>query len=114
MKSYFLAASAAVVAISVAILIDTSAKAQASGPYLGEMLTVPYNFCPMGWVQASGQTLPINQYQALFSLLGNNFGGDGKTNFMLPNVKPVRLERGDATATLINCIAISGVYPSRQ
>jgi microcystin-dependent protein len=113
MKSYFLAASAAVVAVSVAILIDTSAKAQASGPFLGEIMTVPYTFCPMGWLEAKGQTMQITQAPALFSLLGTNFGGDGKTTFVLPNVKPVRLERGDATATLINCIAIAGVYPSR-
>jgi microcystin-dependent protein len=111
MKSYFLAASAAVVGVSAAILIDTSAQAQASGPFLGEILTVPYNFCPRGWVPAAGQILPINQNQALFSLLGTTYGGDGKTTFALPNLKGRATHSG---AVLTECIAVAGVYPSRN
>jgi microcystin-dependent protein len=110
MKSYFLAASAAVVAVSAAILIDTSAQAQASGPYLGELLTVPYNYCPAGWLPTEGQTMPIRQYTPLFSLLGTTYGGDVKSTFLLPNMKPTRTESG---ATVMHCIAIVGVWPPR-
>jgi microcystin-dependent protein len=46
-----------------------------------------FNFAPKGWAQCNGQLLPINQNQALFSLLGTTFGGDGRTNFALPDYR---------------------------
>lgn len=46
-----------------------------------------FNFAPRGWALANGQILPINQNQALFSLLGTTFGGDGRVNFALPNLQ---------------------------
>src|SRR4029079_17228492 len=46
-----------------------------------------FNFAPKAWAQCNGQLLPINQNQALFSLLGTNFGGDGRTNFALPDLR---------------------------
>ena len=55
-------------------------------PFLGQIGLFPYNFAPKGWMVCSGQVLPINQNQALFSLLGTNFGGDGRTTFGLPNL----------------------------
>jgi microcystin-dependent protein len=55
-------------------------------PFLSELRCVSFNFAPKNWAQANGQLLPVNQYQALFSLLGTTFGGDGKTNFALPNL----------------------------
>jgi microcystin-dependent protein len=45
------------------------------------------NFCPDGWAQANGQVLPINLNQALFSLLGTTYGGDGRTTFALPDMR---------------------------
>lgn len=56
-------------------------------PYLSEIRIMAFNFAPRGWAQCNGQTLPINQNQALFSLLGTMYGGDGRTNFMLPNLQ---------------------------
>jgi len=56
------------------------------GQYLGEVRNVGFNFCPTGWAAASGQLLPINQNQALFSLLGTYYGGNGIQNFALPNL----------------------------
>jgi microcystin-dependent protein len=58
-----------------------------STPYLGEMRWVAFNFPPKGWAFCNGQTLPINQNQALFSLLGTVYGGNGTTNFALPNMQ---------------------------
>jgi microcystin-dependent protein len=54
-------------------------------PFLGEM--VPFTFPPRGWAFCAGQLLPINQNQALFSLLGTNYGGDGRTTFALPDLR---------------------------
>lgn len=55
-------------------------------PFLAELRLVGFNFAPAGWALASGQVLPISQYSALFSLLGKNFGGNGTSNFALPNL----------------------------
>ena len=55
--------------------------------YLGEIRLFPYNRIPNGWLACNGQTLPINQNQALYSLIGTKFaGGDGRTTFALPNL----------------------------
>jgi microcystin-dependent protein len=56
-------------------------------PFLSEIRMMSFNFAPKGWAMCNGQLLPINQNQALFSLLGTTFGGDGRTNFALPNVQ---------------------------
>ena len=65
-----------------------TAPAQAQvDPYIGQMMQVGFNFCPRGWVAASGQLLSISQNTALFSLLGTNFGGNGTTNFQLPDMR---------------------------
>jgi len=56
-------------------------------PYLGEIKVVSFNFAPKGWALCNGQTLPINQNTALFSLLGTFYGGDGRTTFQLPNLQ---------------------------
>ena len=58
-----------------------------SDQYLGEIRMVGFNFAPAGWALCNGQTLPINQNQALFSLLGTTYGGDGITTFQLPNLQ---------------------------
>ena len=56
-----------------------------SDVFLGEIRIVGFNFAPVGWATCNGQVLPISQNTALFSLLGTQFGGDGKTTFALPN-----------------------------
>jgi microcystin-dependent protein len=58
-----------------------------SEPFLSEIKIVSFNFPPKGWAQCNGQLLPINQNQALFSLLGTTYGGDGRVNFALPNLR---------------------------
>ena len=73
-------------AIITATLAAPSAQA---GPdeYLGEILTVGFNFCPRGTLEADGRLLPISQNTALFSLLGTMYGGDGRTTFALPDLR---------------------------
>jgi len=56
-------------------------------PFLSEIRMASFAFAPKGWALCDGQLLPINQNQALFSLLGTTFGGDGRVNFGLPNLQ---------------------------
>jgi microcystin-dependent protein len=58
-----------------------------SDPFLSEIRIMAFNFPPKGWALCNGQLLPINQNQALFSLLGTVYGGNGQTNFALPNLQ---------------------------
>lgn len=59
----------------------------ADEPFLGEVRWFAGNFAPRGWATCDGQLLPINQNQALYSLLGTNYGGDGRTSFGLPDLQ---------------------------
>jgi len=56
-------------------------------PFLAEIRIFSFNFAPRGWAFCNGQLLPINQNQALFSLLGTTYGGNGQTTFALPNLQ---------------------------
>ena len=56
-------------------------------PYLSEIGVFAFAFAPRGWATCSGQLLPINQNQALFSLLGTTYGGNGQTTFALPDLR---------------------------
>src|SRR5437870_10805804 len=77
-------------------------------PFLSEIRIMSFTFAPKGWAMCNGQLLPINQNQALFSLLGTTYGGDGRVNFALPNLQgrvPIHVgsghtlgERGGAQA----------------
>lgn len=68
-----------------------------SEPFLSEIKIVSFNFPPKGWALCNGQLLPINQNQALFALLGTRYGGNGQTNFALPNLRgrlPIHMGNG--------------------
>src|SRR5512146_9847 len=56
-------------------------------PFIAEIRIFPFNFAPKGWAMCNGQILPISQNTALFSLLGTQYGGDGKSTFALPNLQ---------------------------
>jgi microcystin-dependent protein len=56
-------------------------------PFVAEIRIFPFNFAPTGWAFCDGQLLPLSQNTALFSLLGTTYGGDGKSNFALPNMQ---------------------------
>lgn len=81
-------------------------------PFLGEIKIVSFNYAPVGWAFCNGQFLPINQNQALFSLLGTMYGGNGQTTFALPNLRgqvPIHVgnghtqgESGGSTSVTIN------------
>jgi microcystin-dependent protein len=66
-------------------------------PFLAEIRIMSFVFPPKGWALSNGQLLPINQNQALFSLLGTTFGGDGRVNFALPDLRsrvPIHMGSG--------------------
>jgi len=83
-----------------------------SEPFLGEIKIISWNYPPKGWSFCNGQLLPINQNQALFSILGTTYGGDGRQTFGLPNLQgrtPVHVgdgivlgELGGETAHTLN------------
>ncbi len=58
-----------------------------SAPFIGEIRSFGFNFAPSGWAMCNGQLLPISQNTALFSILGTTYGGNGTTNFALPNLQ---------------------------
>ncbi len=58
-----------------------------ANPFIGQITLFPYNFAPLGWAFCAGQLLPISQNTALFSLLGVQFGGNGTSNFALPDLR---------------------------
>lgn len=72
-----------------------------STPFLAEMRLISFNFAPKGWALCNGQLLPINQNQALFSLLGTTYGGNGQTTFALPDMRSrVPIGQGPQFSTL--------------
>jgi microcystin-dependent protein len=94
----------------ICCLAQRPAFAQANLPFLGEIQTFAFNFCPVGWALLNGQLLQISQYAALYQLLGTTYGGDGITTFALPAWGPIYTANG---GTLLPCIALQGVFPSR-
>jgi microcystin-dependent protein len=73
-----------------------------SEPFLGELKIVSFSYAPKGWALCDGQSLPINQNQALFSLLGTTFGGNGQTTFALPDLRGrIPLHAGSAQGTFL-------------
>lgn len=70
-------------------------------PFIGEIKMVGFNFPPKGWAGCDGALLSIAQNTALFSLLGTQFGGDGRTNFQLPDLRgrvPIHMGQGPGTS----------------
>ena len=77
--------------------------------FLGEVRIVPFNFAPYGWATCDGQIIPITQNTALFSLLGINFGGNGTSNFGLPNLAAqIPIGQGDGPGLTPRVIGESG------
>jgi microcystin-dependent protein len=76
--------SSVLLAASLSVATPSSADVN---PFIGDIMTVGFNFCPRGWAEADGQLLPISSNTALFSLYGTFYGGDGRTTFGLPDFR---------------------------
>lgn len=93
-------------------------------PFIGQLQQFPYYFPPQGWTFCHGQLLNIQQYTALFSLLGTTYGGDGVHNFALPDLRPkddhgnvINVNIGDdyqGKPYIETSIALQGIFPSRN
>jgi microcystin-dependent protein len=86
-------------------------------PIIGQIIQVPWGWQMEGWLPCAGQILQINQNQALYSLLGMAYGGDGHTTFALPDLRPI--ENGQrrpwhSSGELVSHIALTGIYPMRS
>src|SRR5689334_7486790 len=73
-------------------------------PFVGQIISVGFNFAPLGWFPCDGRLLDISQYEALYALLGTTYGGNGQTNFGLPNLNgrvPVGVGQGKGLSNYI-------------
>ncbi len=85
------------VAAALPMMAAPNAAFAGADPFIGEITYVGFNFPPRDWAQCNGQLLPIQQYTSLFSLLGNRYGGDGRIEFALPDMRgrvPIHYGRG--------------------
>ena len=77
--------------------------------YMGQIQLFGFSFAPKDWAVCKGQILSVNEYQALYSLLGNQYGGDGRNTFALPN-----LQGAEPLPNMKYYIALTGTYPTRS
>jgi microcystin-dependent protein len=82
-------------------------------PFIGGIKLFAGNYAPSGWAFCDGTTLDINSHTALFSILGKQYGGDGRTNFQLPNLAALT-EADGGTTPIRYIICLQGIYPSRN
>ncbi len=80
--------------------------------YIGEIRLFAGNFAPRDWAFCGGQTLQIYDNTALFSILGTQYGGNGTSNFQLPNLAPLKESDGNDTP-IRHIICLQGIYPCR-
>ena len=78
-------------------------------PFIGQVQLFPFTFAMTGWSTCEGQIFTITQYQALYSLIGFTYGGDGRTTFAVPNLKGAEPLPG-----MKYYIALEGLYPPRS
>lgn len=86
----------------------------AEEPFLGEIHLMAFDYAPRHWLRCEGQILPINQNQALFSLLGTQFGGNGVNTFALPDLRMAEPQPEQPGYGMRYCISIQGIFPSRN
>jgi microcystin-dependent protein len=94
----------------MAVLSFAPAAHAGSNPFVGEVETFGFNYCPTGWLPTNGAVLPIATYTVLYEVLGTQYGGDGVTTFGVPDTRPAHTK---TRALLTQCIAYLGVYPSK-
>ncbi|GJL75049.1 phage tail protein [Nitrosomonas sp.] len=83
----FILSAAIAASLFLGVLTSNKAQACSAEPLIGGMCAFAGNFAPRGWALANGQLIPISQNEALFSILGTTYGGDGRTTFALPDTR---------------------------
>lgn len=100
-------------ALAATLLFSADAVAY-DEPHLGEIVAVPYTFCPRGWLPADGRLMTLSQNTALFSLFSTQFGGNGTQNFALPKMSALAAPaNGQGGQTMLVCVAPYGIFPVR-
>ncbi len=100
------------IAAVVALPFSLAAPALAAcDPYIGEIQTFAFDFCPVGFAPLNGQLLDISSNTSLFQLIGTTYGGNGTSTFALPMAKPIITATG---VPLLQCIAVEGIFPPRE
>ena len=102
---------------SVILLLLSSKSFSQDGPFLGEIRLFSGNYAPRGWMICNGQTLQVQQYSALFSILGTIYGGDGKNNFKIPDLRgriPVGTGLGNGLSTNVTLGSTFGTETNIQ
>lgn len=85
-----------IIGLLAGLAMAIPAHAQGDSPFVGQIDIVGFNFAPVGWAECEGQLLPISQYEALFSLIGTTYGGDGVNTFALPDLRGrMAIHQGD-------------------
>jgi len=101
----------------ISFFLSTEASASCSREaYMGSTCITAASYCPRDYLEADGRILPISKNQALFSLLGDKFGGDGRKNFALPNLTgAILVDTQKGKRALKTCIGVSNlIYPPRS
>lgn len=104
------------IAAAIAAAAPTAARAGAE-PFLGEIMFMSSTYCPLDFVEADGRLLPIDENRALFTLIGDRYGGDGRTTFAVPDLRKAIVDPGDdgePRRRIKACIAVQGSYPIRD
>ncbi|MBF0324480.1 MAG: tail fiber protein [Alphaproteobacteria bacterium] len=101
---------AGLVVLAGGFLLPSPARACGPEPYIGEICSFAGTYCPEGYLPADGRTVPISSHQALYSLLGSRFGGNGSSTFALPDMREQKSAGGQYLSV---CIAVQGLYPPR-
>lgn len=100
---------------AAAMMVSTVEASARAEPYIGEIATFPYTFCPLGWLRADGSLLPIADYQPLYVLIGTTYGGDGLTSFALPKIASASAPSSQASAwPYAVCVSVEGVFPTQN
>lgn len=94
-------------AFSVSAFLHAEKAQAVYNPYLGEVITVAGNFCPVGFMQMSGQVLDTGTYEQLYTLIGTKYGDNGLGTFRLPMLAPTRTATG---IRVLYCIAVDGAF----
>ncbi len=100
------------IAMAAGLLVCMSggAQAQAVSPFVGEIETFAFAYCPSGWLVTNGQLVSVTTYSTLYNLIGTKYGGDGVTTFALPKTKILQTTN---KVVLTQCISYLGVFPSQ-
>lgn len=79
--------------------------------FIGQIAIFPWDWAPRNWAKCDGQLMSIRENSALFALIGTEFGGNGRDNYALPNLSPIKTENG---GDLAYYIALYGIFPPRS